>query len=78
MADGRLTGHPYEVIPGGLNGILLGLQKLRDGKASGVKYVYRIEETGDVLLRVQGEQKGGEKKENMHPMRHFPFPSSIE
>ncbi|KAH6676342.1 chaperonin 10-like protein [Halenospora varia] len=37
LEDGRLKGHPYEVIPGGLVGVLTGLQNLRDGKASGVK-----------------------------------------
>ncbi|KAH8645503.1 zinc-binding oxidoreductase-like protein ToxD [Xylariales sp. PMI_506] len=48
LEDGRLDAHPYEVIPGGLDGVLTGLQKLRDGKASAVKYVYRIEETENV------------------------------
>jgi NADPH:quinone reductase len=47
LADGRLSAHPYEVIPGGLHGVLEGLHKLKDGKASGVKYVYKIDETGD-------------------------------
>jgi NADPH:quinone reductase-like Zn-dependent oxidoreductase len=45
LQDGRLKAHPYEVIPGGLNGVITGLKNLRDGKASAVKYVYRIEET---------------------------------
>ncbi|EUC39669.1 hypothetical protein COCMIDRAFT_41841 [Bipolaris oryzae ATCC 44560] len=45
LESGRLKGHPYEVVPGGLKGVIAGLQNLRDGKASGVKYVYRIEET---------------------------------
>lgn len=74
-----MKGHPYEVVPGGLKGVLLGLQNLRDGKASGVKYVYKIEETaGDVLVGMQGKHEKNEKRENKHPMRHFPFPSSIE
>lgn len=45
LQQGWLTGHPYEVIPGGLNGVAKGLQNLRDGVNSGVKYVFRIEET---------------------------------
>ncbi|KAI1478540.1 GroES-like protein [Daldinia eschscholtzii] len=48
LEAGKLKGHPYEVIPGGLNSILMGLNKLKDGQASGFKYVYRIEESGDI------------------------------
>ncbi|KAI1463570.1 GroES-like protein [Daldinia caldariorum] len=48
LEAGKLKGHPYEVIPGGLNGVLIGLNKLKDGQASGLKYVYKIEESGDV------------------------------
>ncbi|KAM0510924.1 hypothetical protein ACHAPE_010400 [Trichoderma viride] len=42
LKDGWLKGHPYEVVPGGLEGLQHGLESLRDGKASGTKYVYRI------------------------------------
>jgi hypothetical protein len=45
LKDGWFTGHPYEVVSAGLNGVQTGLQKLMDGKASAVKYVYRIAET---------------------------------
>jgi NADPH:quinone reductase len=45
LAEGGYTAHPYEVIPGGLRGVEEGLTKLRDGKASAVKYVFRIAET---------------------------------
>lgn len=45
LKEGWFSGHPYEVIPGGLNGVQTGLENLKDGKASAVKYVYRIEET---------------------------------
>jgi len=45
LEDGWFKPHPHEVIPGGLGGIQKGLENLRDGKASAVKYVYRIEET---------------------------------
>lgn len=48
VQDGRLTGHPYQVVPGGLKGVLTGLQNLKSGKASAIKYVYRIEETVEV------------------------------
>ena len=48
LQKGYFKGHPYEVVPGGLAGIQGALQNLKDGKASGVKYVFRIEETEGV------------------------------
>ena len=42
IQDGRLTGHPYEIIPGGLEGIETGLKNLQSGKNSAKKYVYEI------------------------------------
>ena len=45
LKEGWFSGHPYEVVPGGLNGVQTGLENLQHGKASAVKYVYRIEET---------------------------------
>ena len=45
LKEGWFSGHPYEVVEGGLGGVQKGLQNLMDGKASAVKYVYRIEDT---------------------------------
>jgi NADPH2:quinone reductase len=45
LAKGTYEGHPYEVIPGGLNGVGEGLQRLKSGQSHGNKFVYRIEET---------------------------------
>ena len=45
LLKGYFHGHPYEVIPGGLYGVQDGLANLRAGKASGVKYVFRIGDT---------------------------------
>ena len=45
LHEGWFTGHPYKVVPGGLQGVETGLRNLKDGKASALKYVYRIEET---------------------------------
>lgn len=45
LFEGWFKGHPYEVVPGGLNGVQKGLADLKAGKASAVKFVYRIEET---------------------------------
>ena len=48
LQKGFFKGHPYEVIPGGLGGVQSAMQDLKDGKASAVKYVFRIEDTEGV------------------------------
>ena len=48
LQKGFFKGHPYQVIPGGLAGIEKALTDLKGGKASAVKYVFRIEETEGV------------------------------
>jgi hypothetical protein len=45
IAQGEFKPHPHEVIPGGLAGVSEGLTRLKDGKASAVKYVFRIGDT---------------------------------
>ncbi|CZR36204.1 fusarubin cluster-oxidoreductase [Fusarium proliferatum ET1] len=45
LQDGWLKVHPQEVVPGGLEGIEKGLVDLKKGKASAVKYVYKIADT---------------------------------
>lgn len=45
LALGKFTGHPCEVIPGGLGGVEHGLNQLKAGQAKGKKLVYRIGET---------------------------------
>lgn len=45
LIDGWFKGHPAEVVPGGLNGVQTALRDLKDGKASAVKYVFRIADT---------------------------------
>jgi NADPH:quinone reductase len=45
LQDGWLTAHPYEVVPGGLQGLATALRSLKDGQNSAKKYVIRIEET---------------------------------
>jgi len=45
LKEGWFSGHPHEVVPGGLAGVQTGLRNLIQGKASAVKYVYRVEET---------------------------------
>lgn len=48
LQEGWFTGHPFEVIPGGLDGVQEGLRRLEAGEASAIKYVYRIGETKDL------------------------------
>jgi NADPH2:quinone reductase len=45
LREGWFKGHPVEVVPGGLAGIEQGLRNLKAGKASAVKYVFRIADT---------------------------------
>jgi NADPH2:quinone reductase len=45
LFKGTFEGHPYVVIPGGLDGVRKGLQQLKEGKSKGSKFVYRILET---------------------------------
>jgi NADPH:quinone reductase-like Zn-dependent oxidoreductase len=52
FAEGKLRVHPPQVEEGGLYGVFDGFQKMREGKVSGVKLVYRVEDTNGV-----GEQK---------------------
>ena len=45
LAEGKLKTHTEEVRPGGLEGVLKGLQDLKNEKVSGAKLVYRVRET---------------------------------
>ncbi|KAH9208434.1 chaperonin 10-like protein [Leptodontidium sp. 2 PMI_412] len=45
LREGWFTAHPYEVVPGGLNGLEKGLSDLKNGVNSGTKYIYKIEDT---------------------------------
>lgn len=49
LKEGWLAPHPHDVVPGGLGGIQTGLSDLKEGKASAVKYVFRIAETVEGL-----------------------------
>jgi len=42
LAQGKIRPHPQEVRDGGLEGVLDGVEDLRQGKVSGVKLVYRV------------------------------------
>ncbi|KAL1607612.1 hypothetical protein SLS60_002546 [Paraconiothyrium brasiliense] len=48
LQEGWLSAHPYEVVPGGLDGVQIGLARLSKGQVSARKFVYRIEETASL------------------------------
>ena len=45
LQEGWFTPHPYEVVPGGLNGVEKGLTNLQNGANSATKYIFKIEDT---------------------------------
>lgn len=45
LQQGWFSGHPHEVVPGGLNGIEQALSNLKAGVNSATKYVFKIEDT---------------------------------
>ena len=45
LAEKWFTGHPYQVRENGLEGVEGALKDLKEGKASAVKYVFRIADT---------------------------------
>ena len=47
LAEGKLKTHPEGVGAGGLEGVLKGLQDLKNDKVSGKKLVYRVGETAE-------------------------------
>jgi NADPH2:quinone reductase len=48
LDEGFFKAHPVEVAQGGLEGVEKALKNLKDGKASAVKYVFRIADTPGV------------------------------
>lgn len=44
LGAGLIKPHPVDLRKGGLDGILSGMQDLKDGKVSGAKLVYRVSE----------------------------------
>ncbi len=45
LENGWFSGHPYEVVPGGLGGVEQALKDLKAGKNSGLKYVFKVQDT---------------------------------
>lgn len=45
LQEGWFTAHPYEIVPGGLNGVEKALTNLKGGVNSATKYIFRIEDT---------------------------------
>lgn len=51
LKEGWLTGHPFEVVDNGLEGVGGALQRLKDGKVSAKKLVFRVSDTPGLALR---------------------------
>jgi len=65
LVSGWFKAHPQEVVPGGLAGVEKGLSNLKEGKASAVKYVFRIGDTEGVVVEIgagSGDGNGRAKK----------------
>lgn len=45
LAEGVLTGHPFEIVPGGLRGVEKALNDLKSGQNKATKYVFDITKT---------------------------------
>jgi len=45
LEEGWFKPQPQEVVPGGLEGVQKALEKLKNGTASAVKYVFKVEDT---------------------------------
>jgi hypothetical protein len=42
LAEGTFQPHPFEVLPGGLDGIIGGVKALHNGKVSAKKLIARL------------------------------------
>jgi NADPH2:quinone reductase len=45
LVEGVLTGHPFEIVPGGLRGVEKELNDLKSGKNNATKYVFDVTKT---------------------------------
>ena len=45
LAEKKVKVHPVDVRPGGLKGVLEGMEEMRQGKVSGKKLVYKVADT---------------------------------
>lgn len=45
LAEKWFRAQPQEVVAGGLEGVQTGLENLREGRASAVKYIFRVADT---------------------------------
>ena len=48
LEEGWFKAQPQEVVPGGLEGLQTGLENLKEGRASAVKYIFKIADTPGV------------------------------
>lgn len=58
LEEGWFKAQPQEVVPGGLEGVEQGLRNLKEGKASAVKYIFKVDETTGASEWVVGGTNG--------------------
>ena len=46
LGRGEVGGHPFVVVPNGLEGVEGGLRRLKNGEAGGRKFIYRVRGEG--------------------------------
>ena len=49
IAEGRMSGHPHEVLPSGLESVEDGLRMLKEGNVSAKKLIYRVSDTPSIM-----------------------------
>lgn len=45
LSQGKMSGHPYEILPHGLKSVEDGLRQLKEGNISAKKLIYRVADT---------------------------------
>lgn len=50
LSQGRICGHPYEILPRGLDSVEDGLLRLKEGEISAKKLIYRVADTPGIGL----------------------------
>ncbi|KAL7947517.1 GroES-like protein [Trichoderma barbatum] len=49
IAEGKMSGHPHEVLPHGLESVEEGLRMLKEGSVSAKKLIYRVSDTPSIV-----------------------------
>lgn len=50
LAQGKMSGHPYQILPHGLKSVEDGLRQLKEGNITAKKLIYRVADTPGIEL----------------------------